>query len=363
MEPKGLTVYAMNPEGKAYFRFSPLQWAVVQLFDGERSYTEIAKLAKSKHGLAWGAETMRQLGDALERGGFWYKTPQEESMALCQQLAESRHKRLTRKGDKRGDLSTIHIAEFDPDRFLTWTHSKLKWVYTTWFTALTLVMFAAMGVIFVAGWSEIWRDSVDYYKFLTKGWSDIGEFYLLFAVLAVLHETAHGITCKHFGGESHRMGAFLIYLTPGVFCDVTQVWIYGGLWQRVATMVAGTWAELILCALMTFVWWGTAAGTAMHEIAYKFMLIGGIFVVIINMNPLAKLDGYYIMSEILRIPDLKGGATAFASNWMKKNAGDGAIRAAATASGLFRIRGNLRDLQLSIVVLRGESSLSGGTSL
>src|SRR3954468_4789123 len=103
----------------------------------------------------------------------------------------------------------------------------------------------AMGVIFVAGWSEIWRDSVDYYKFLTKGWSDIGEFYLLFAVLAVLHETAHGITCKHFGGESHRMGAFLIYLTPGVFCDVTQVWIYGGLWQRVATMVAGTWAELI----------------------------------------------------------------------------------------------------------------------
>jgi putative peptide zinc metalloprotease protein len=40
---------------------------------------------------------------------------------------------------------------------------------------------------------------------------------------------------------------------------------------------------------------------------------------LINLNPLIKLDGYYILTEILRIPDLKEQSTSLVTNWVKRN--------------------------------------------
>ena len=65
-----------------------------------------------------------------------------------------------------------------------------------------------------------------------------------------------------------------------------------GRWQRVATAIAGIWIDLIICVFATFVWWGTATGMAIHDLAYKVMMVTGIGVSLLNLNPLIKLDGY-----------------------------------------------------------------------
>jgi putative peptide zinc metalloprotease protein len=110
----------------------------------------------------------------------------------------------------------------------------------------------------------------------------------------------------------------LIYLSPCFFCDVTEAWVFGSKWQRIITMAAGLWSELILCGLATIAWWGLPPGGFVHEISYKIILIAGVAALLINLNPLVKLDGYYIFTEMLEISELKESSTDFTTSWVKK---------------------------------------------
>jgi len=77
--------------------------------------------------------------------------------------------------------------------------------------------------------------------------------------------------------------------------------------------------ELIFCAFATVFWAGTPLGTPVHDFAYKIILITGVGVAIINLNPLIKLDGYYILCELVGIIGLKEDSTVYVASWVKKN--------------------------------------------
>lgn len=320
-EREGHMVHVIIPDGPShFFRFSKQQFELIKLFDGKRSYAEIARVFAREQKIGINAAFVQTFAENMEKKDFWYRSPEEESVVLYNKLAGDRHKTLQKKHGKSAaaDLAIIELIYFDPDKYLTWIHDKLKFVYTTWFTIFALCMCVVMCVILGSRWDEVWTDSVLFYNFTQKGFLDLVEFFGVFALLGAVHETAHGMTCKHFGGESHKMGAFLMYLMPGVFCDVTQIYVYGGRWQRVATLLAGVWSEIIICTWVTILWWLTPQGTWIHDIAYKFILSGGIFVVIINLNPLARMDGYYIFCELTRHFDLKGQSTSLLSNSVRK---------------------------------------------
>jgi putative peptide zinc metalloprotease protein len=55
----------------------------------------------------------------------------------------------------------------------------------------------------------------------------------------------------------------------------------------------------------------------MHDFMYKIILITGLAVVVMNLNPLLKLDGYYFLTEFIGIPELKERSTAFVSGWFQ----------------------------------------------
>jgi putative peptide zinc metalloprotease protein len=191
-------------------------------------------------------------------------------------------------------------------------------MYTKWFTFLTLGVFAIMALIFIGGWSEIWRDTLRYYTFTDKSAADLAEFWLLFCGLGYFHECAHGLTCKHFGGAVHSMGFMLVYLSPAFFCDVGEVYVYGGKWPRVAAIFAGIWVELMFCSVASVVWWATPAGVPIHDFAYKIMLITGVAVFLMNLNPLIKLDGYYLLGELIGLPSIKEDSTEYLSSWVRR---------------------------------------------
>ncbi len=320
-EREGHMVHIIIPDGPShFFRFSPPQYELIKLFDGRRSYAEIAKLFTKQQNIAINEEFVRTFADNMDKKEFWYRTPQEESITLFNKLAGDRHKTLQKKkGKSANDLAIIELVYFDPDKYLAWMYQKIRFVYSNWFTIFSLGMVLVMCGILGSRWDEVWADSVKFYNFTEKGLMDLVEFFVIFALLGAVHETAHGMTCKHFGGESHKMGAFLMYLMPGVFCDVTQVYVYGGRWARIATLLAGVWSEIILCTWVTILWWLTPVGSYTHDLAYKFILSGGIFVVIINLNPLARMDGYYIFCELTRHFDLKGNSTALLSAMVRKH--------------------------------------------
>ena len=92
VEEGSTVVLAHVPGSTSIFRFSPEQWKLVHLFDGERGYDEIAALLTAETGSQFEVEDIRDYAEELDEIGFWYKTPQEKNIALMQKLRERRKK-------------------------------------------------------------------------------------------------------------------------------------------------------------------------------------------------------------------------------------------------------------------------------
>ncbi len=310
-------VMVLIPTTRRYYPLTHDQWELLSLFDGERSYQEIADIHTSRTGVLYTEQYVREFAESIADQPFWYKTAQEQNIALWEKLKEERRRRTQQKS-RFGNLAEITFSAWDPNKFLAKAYEKLRFVFTPGFFIFSLALLGFMTWIWIANWGEIGRDSLEYYTFTDKGFADIVEFWVLIFFVGLLHESSHGLCCKHTGGEVHRMGFLLIYLSPCFFCDVTEAWVFGSKWQRIMTMAAGLYAELILCGFATLAWWGLPPGGYIHEISYKIILIAGVAALLINLNPLVKLDGYYIFTEMLEVSELKELSTEFTTSWVKK---------------------------------------------
>ena len=268
------------------------------------TYAEVAEEFSASSGAQFTEADVRDFSSFLmDNADVFYKTSLARNITLSQKL---RSGRLKRTRFKLADVADIQIHQWpDADNYLHRLYPHLKWIYTPWCTFVTLALFCLMALMWTAKFGEIWRDSFQFYNFTSKSFRDLVEFWFLFGGMACVHETAHGLTCKHFGGKVEKMGFMLMYFAPTFYCDVTQIWIYGGRFERLWTIISGIWSDLILCVFATFIWWSTATGMLIHDFAYKIMMVTGIGVSVLNLNPLIKLDGYLIFSELVAEPSLK----------------------------------------------------------
>lgn len=312
------TVRVYVPGVDAIYNLAPQTWDLARFFNGQRNYEEVAEMYFQETGKAVSLDDLHDLADDLESIEFWYKTPQEKNIASLMQSADGRRETLKKKS-RWGDLGFVTFPAFNPDKFLVWLDRKVGFIFTWWFTILTLCAFSVTFVIFLTHWGEVSRDTLQFFNFADKTWLDLAAFWGITFVLAGIHETAHGVTCRHFGAPVRSMGFALIYLTPAFFTDTTQGVVRCPPWERVLISIAGVWSELYLCTIATVVWWGTPPGTPIHDFAYVLVLMTGIATVLLNWNPLMKLDGYHVLCDVIGILDLKENSTAYLSAWLKKN--------------------------------------------
>jgi putative peptide zinc metalloprotease protein len=297
-----------------YFRFSRTQWDLAQLFDGSRTYEEIAELFTAQTGMLAAADEVRAFAEGMEQSDFWYKTPQEKNVALGQKLTNQRG----RRSNSKGSLAHIGFSAWDPDRYMAWLDRRVgRFIYSKWSVLFALLLFTFEAAVFINKWNVLIPDTRLYFSFADKSWMDLLQFWVLLFVVGFIHETAHGLTCRHYGGQVHSMGLMFLYLLPCFFCDVTEIWISASKIQRVYAILAGIWIESTICGLAMIVWTNTSTGGWLHDFMYQIILFTGIAIVVINLNPLIKLDGYYLLTEIIEIPDLKERSTAFLSAWVQ----------------------------------------------
>ena len=312
------TVRVFVPGVDAMFNLAPATWELVRFFDGQRSFEQVVEAYARETGKPISLDEVHGVAGDLESIEFWYKTPREKNIALMLQTAEQRRGALKRGKTVWGDLGFIKFPAFNPDNFLVWLDARIQFVFTWWFTLITLAGFACLGTIFVLHWNEVSRDTVQFFNFADKTWLDVAVFWGITLVLSAVHEVAHGVTCRHFGGRVASMGFALIYLTPAFYTDTTEGVVLCPPFERVLISVAGVWSELYLCTVATIIWWGTPPGSATHDFAYIVMLMTGLATLLLNWNPLMKLDGYHILCDVIGILDLKENSTAYVSAWVKK---------------------------------------------
>jgi putative peptide zinc metalloprotease protein len=311
-------VRVYTPSSGFMFKLSRPQWSLAQLFDGNRTYSDVAELYSAQMGEYYDEQAVSDFASELETANFWYQTPQEKNVLLLLQSKEERRKNLKAK-NRFSDLSIIIFPAFSPDRLLTKLYARTRFIYTRWFTVLTVLAFLFTAALTLSHWPEIGRDTAQFYNFTDKTFGDVVVLYLLGIFVVAVHEYAHAHACKHCGGRVPAMGFALIFLTPAFYTDTTEGAVMGNRQQRLVIALAGIWSELMVCSIATPIWWLSEPGTVIHAGAYFLMMLTGIVSLIVNWNPLMKLDGYHMLCEIIGIADLKEESTAYLSAWVRRH--------------------------------------------
>jgi putative peptide zinc metalloprotease protein len=121
--------------------------------------------------------------------------------------------------------------------------------------------------------------------------------------IKAVHELGHAMTVRHWGGEVKEAGVTFFLLVPAPYVDASAATAFGSKWQRAAVSSAGILVELLLAAIALFVWSAVENG-AVRDLAFVVMVIGGLSSIVFNANPLLRFDAYYILSDLLELPNL-----------------------------------------------------------
>ncbi|MBN1696806.1 MAG: hypothetical protein JW881_04775 [Spirochaetales bacterium] len=138
--------------------------------------------------------------------------------------------------------------------------------------------------------------------------ANIPLLYLSFIFIKALHEFGHAFAVRRYGGEVHTMGIMFLIFNPIPYMDATAAWSFRNKWKRVLVGAAGMIFELFIAAIAAIIWSNTGPGV-LHSLTYNIIFVASVSTILFNINPLLRFDGYYILSDLLDIPNLHTQAT------------------------------------------------------
>ena len=132
----------------------------------------------------------------------------------------------------------------------------------------------------------------------------------LYPIVKAVHELGHGLLAKAGGAEVHEMGITLLVFLPVPYVDASAAAVFEDKARRVLVSAAGIMVELLLAALALFAWLQLSDGL-LRDAVFAVMAIGGLSTLLFNGNPLLRFDGYYVLSDLIEIPNLGSRSARF----------------------------------------------------
>lgn len=289
--------------GRVY-RFSPAAQAVIGMMDGKRTVQELWEGACAQLGdAAPSQDDVIQLLGQLHGADILQTDVSPDTAELFERFEKQR------RGDRlRRFLSpmAIKLPLVDPERFLQGGLKYVRWIFTRAGLAIWLAVVLAGVLLAVRHWPELTRDVTS--RVLAPG--NLLLLVLVFPVVKALHELGHAFAVKAWGGEVHEMGVMLLVLMPIPYVDASAASAFRDQRRRAVVGAAGMMVELFLASLAMMAWLLVEPGL-LRSLCYSVMLVAGVSTVVFNGNPLLRFDGYYILSDLLQIPNLAQRSTQY----------------------------------------------------
>lgn len=133
--------------------------------------------------------------------------------------------------------------------------------------------------------------------------SNLFLLYIGVVVVKVCHEFGHAFAVRRFGGEVHTMGVMFLIFSPLPYMDASAAWAFRNKWHRVLVGAAGMLFELFVAACALIIWANTGDGV-LHSLMYNMIFVASVSTIVFNINPLLRYDGYYILSDLVNVPNL-----------------------------------------------------------
>ena len=193
----------------------------------------------------------------------------------------------------------LRLRLWHPDKFFDNTIPYVQWLFSWRGTALWLLV--VVPAIFLAAhhWRELTGDVSD--RILAV--DNLLLIAVCYPVIKGLHELGHGYAVKAFGGTVHEVGVMFLVFVPVPYVDASASSEFRNKWRRALVGAAGMGVEVFIAALALYVWLLVEPGLV-RALAYNIMLIASVSTVLFNGNPLLRYDGYYILTDVLEIPNL-----------------------------------------------------------
>ncbi|MCK1734575.1 hypothetical protein IVA79_11555 [Bradyrhizobium sp. 138] len=285
-------------------RFTPAVYFFVGLMDGRRSVDDI-----------WNQAVRQLKDDAPTQGEVINLLAQLNAADLLQtDIAPNANEMLARytryaKMKRRGSFGNplaMRLPVWDPDRFLEATLPVARYAFTRAGALIWLATVLSALVLIGMHWTE-----------LTEGMSDrimASESLLLtamvFPVLKFFHELGHAYATKIGGGEVHELGLMMLVFAPVPYVDASASIAFRSKWRRALVGAAGMLTEIFIASLAIFMWALVEPGLV-RSMLFQIVLIAGVSTVLFNVNPLLRFDGYYILSDLIEIPNLGARSTKY----------------------------------------------------
>lgn len=302
-----------DPISRDYFFFDDREFSILKLLDGKRTLPELLLESSERFAPAYlSAESLLHfLADARRRGlstfhGCFERSPDD---AGVQPSAAS--------APWWNNPFAIRLPGINPDRFLDALVAKTGFLFHPLFVVLAVALLLISSTLAIVQFDSLVGGIAETSRRLTSGPVSLslgptlllGCFAVVIGLSKIAHELAHGITCKHFGGECRELGLMFLLGVPCLYCDVSDAWLIPERWKRVLISSAGILVELVIGSIAVLVWTFSLSGTV-QDLAVLTIVVCSVSTIVFNGNPLMRYDGYFVLSDMLGIPNLAARASS-----------------------------------------------------
>ena len=307
-----------DPAGNQFHRLSDAAYRFVGLLDGRRTVEEAWDLVGGQ--LADDAPTQPEVIHVLSQ--LYAANLLETNITPDAMVLLRRHKKLVQQKMQNRLMNVLFPRKslWDPDKFLCRWMPVARILFSKVGAVIWLIVVGLALATVLPQWDEL-RAAASSTLDFQHNFENLFLLYGTFVVIKLLHELGHAFACRRFGGECHELGVMLLVLIPTPYVDASTAWSFPSKWQRVFVGAAGMIVELFVAALCAFVWHFTnpAAYPIVSQLAYNAMFVASVSTIIFNANPLLRYDGYYILSDILEIPNLRQKSTEYSLGLIKRH--------------------------------------------
>ncbi|MEE2641069.1 MAG: biotin/lipoyl-binding protein [Planctomycetota bacterium] len=206
----------------------------------------------------------------------------------------------------------FRVRLFNADRAAKALNGKLGWLFGPWALAIWLVTLTWAFLLFWGNREKFFSDAS---LILEPG----NWVYLCFCwvILKMIHETAHAVCCRAFGGSVGDAGIQFLLFLPMPFVDVSSSWRFESGRKRMGVALAGIYAELFVAALFVVVW-SLSRHPVLGFVSVQVVTMASLTTLLFNINPLMKFDGYFVLSDLLKKPNLATQGARYQKNWVRQ---------------------------------------------
>ena len=294
-----------DPLSRSFFYFSDAEYCILRLLDGKRSWSELlADVSRRLKPQFIEIDSLaRFIAEAKSKGLVEVIEPHSGSAGSVAQRSQAAI---------RNDQTwwhqplAIRLPGIYPDQYLDRYFGKQSWFSNVGLSASVFwISIAILWLIAIVVAISHIDTLVTELNLLASAPPprQILLFFFCIGLTKILHELGHAVACKLLGGECREIGVMFLMGVPCLYCDVSDAWMMPNRWKRVLISAAGMIVEITLAAIAVIGWVLMTPGP-WRDAALMVAVIGSVNTVLINGNPLLRYDGYFMFSDLVRVPNL-----------------------------------------------------------